>query len=140
MLSVILLVSEGLDDVGEVFPQGGDPNPARFRIFFDPIDGTRGLMYDKRSAWVLTGVAANRGIEANLTDIFAAVQAEIPTSKQFRSDVLSVARGLGLAAFGVDVTLKQEAPDDLRVFSGRKRYLGPDRERGRRNADRPDRA
>ena len=27
----------------------------------DPIDGTRGLMYQKRSAWVLTGVAPNRG-------------------------------------------------------------------------------
>ena len=33
----------------------------RWRVIVDPIDGTRGLMYQKRSAWILTGVAPNRG-------------------------------------------------------------------------------
>jgi len=102
--TTIVIVGEGLDDGGEVFPKGSDPDSARFRVIIDPIDGTRGLMYDKRSAWVLTGVAENRGDETNLTDIFAAVQTEIPTSKQFRSDVLSAVRGQGAEAFGFDVT------------------------------------
>ena len=34
---------------------------ARWVIIVDPIDGTRGLMYQKRSAWILTGVAPVRG-------------------------------------------------------------------------------
>jgi fructose-1,6-bisphosphatase/inositol monophosphatase family enzyme len=115
--TTIVIVGEGLDDGGEVFPKGSDPDSARFRVIIDPIDGTRGLMYDKRSAWVLTGVAENRGDETNLTDIFAAVQTEIPTSKQFRSDVLSAVRGQGAEAFGFDVTRNKRLPIRL-VRSG----------------------
>ncbi|NJM06727.1 hypothetical protein HC891_11880, partial [Candidatus Gracilibacteria bacterium] len=54
----------------------------------DPIDGTRGLMYQKRSAWVLTGIAPNRGPRTRLRDIELAVQTEIPLVKQHLSDVL----------------------------------------------------
>ncbi len=50
-----VLVGEGLADEGEVFPDGTDPDAAAYRVIVDPIDGTRALMYDKRSAWVLTG-------------------------------------------------------------------------------------
>ena len=31
------------------------------KLIVDPIDGTRSLMYDKRSAWVLAAVAPQRG-------------------------------------------------------------------------------
>ena len=110
----IVLVGEGLEEGGEVFPAGLDPDSARFRVIVDPIDGTRGLMYDKRSAWVLTGVAENRGESTNLQDIFAAVQTEIPTTKQYRADVLSAIRGQGAHAFGYDVIRETESPIQLR--------------------------
>jgi len=64
-------------------------------IIVDPIDGTRGLMYQKRSAWVLTGVAPNRGPETSLRDVVLAVQTEIPLVKQHLSDQLWALRGEG---------------------------------------------
>ena len=57
---------------------GTDEAGATWRIIVDPIDGTRGLMYQKRSAWILTGVAPNRGPATSLQDIVLAVQTEIP--------------------------------------------------------------
>ncbi|NTV65367.1 MAG: inositol monophosphatase, partial [Oscillochloris sp.] len=57
-------------------------------VLVDPIDGTRGLMYQKRSAWVLTGVAANHGPATGLRHIQLAVQTEIPLVKQHLCDVL----------------------------------------------------
>ena len=62
----------------------------------DPIDGTREVMYQKRSAWVLTGVAPNRGEETNLQDIELAVQTEIPLLKQHLCDTLWAIRGKGV--------------------------------------------
>jgi hypothetical protein len=55
-------------------------------------------MYQKRSAWVLTGVAPNRGAETRLSDIVLAVQTEIPLIKQHLSDQLWTIRGHGLQA------------------------------------------
>jgi hypothetical protein len=52
-------------------------------------------MYQKRSAWVLTGAAVNRGPETNLQDVELAVQTEIPLVKQHLSDVLWAVRGRG---------------------------------------------
>ena len=67
-----------------------------WRIIVDPIDGTRGLMYQKRSGWILTGVAPNCGPETNLQDIVLALQTEIPLVKQHLSDVLWCVRGSGV--------------------------------------------
>jgi len=93
-----VLVSEGISDTGErVFPVGADSHTARFRMIVDPIDGTRGLMYDKRSAWILTGVAPNNGDGTNLQDIEVALQTEIPTTKQDRYDVQWAVREQGAA-------------------------------------------
>ena len=50
-------------------------------------------MYQKRSAWILTGVAPNRGAATRLADIELAVQTEIPLVKQHLCDVLWAARG-----------------------------------------------
>ena len=55
-------------------PRGVPESEAVWRIIVDPIDGTRGLMYQKRSAWILTGVAPNRGPETNLQDIELAMR------------------------------------------------------------------
>lgn len=58
------------------------------RVILDPIDGTRGLMYDKRAAWSLGGVAPDRGDATRLRDIEVAAMTELPTSKMSQGDVL----------------------------------------------------
>jgi fructose-1,6-bisphosphatase/inositol monophosphatase family enzyme len=92
----IVLVAEGLED------ENGQEGERRFggsgeavRIIVDPIDGTRGLMYDKRSAWFLAGVAPDKGAGTRLSDMVGAVMVEIPTSKQGFADTLRAARGQG---------------------------------------------
>src|SRR5260370_31535247 len=70
----IVLIAEGLPKGRLVLPRGTSEATAIWRIIVDPIDGTRGLMYQKRSAWILTGVAPNRGSDTNLSDIELAVQ------------------------------------------------------------------
>ena len=103
----LLLVAEGLGRDGRrVLPEGTPPDDVEIVVLVDPIDGTRGLMYQKRSAWVLTGVAPFRpqgakGAATNVTpraatlaDIELAVQTEIPLVKQHLCDVLwAVASG-----------------------------------------------
>ena len=93
-----VLIAEGIEGGQIVLPRGTSEADALWRIIVDPIDGTRGLMYQKRSAWVLTGVAPNRGPETGLRDIVLAVQTEIPLVKQHLSDVLWCVRGEGAQA------------------------------------------
>lgn len=99
----LVLIGEGLPEEGAVIPSHVSAQDALYRVIVDPIDGTRGLMYDKRSAWILTGVAKNKGEGTSLTDIFVAVQTEIPTTKQYRSDVLWAIRGQGWGVEGINV-------------------------------------
>lgn len=94
----LVLIAEGLPNEGIVLPRGASERDARWRIIIDPIDGTRGLMYQKRSAWILTGVAPNRGRETTLADIEVAVQTEIPLLKQHLMDELWAVRGEGASA------------------------------------------
>ena len=83
------VVSEGLDDAVVV---GDDPE---WTVIVDTIDGTRGLMYDKRSAWCLAAAAPRGG---RLGDIVAAAMTELPTSKQSAVDQLSGVRNGGITA------------------------------------------
>lgn len=95
----VVLIAEGIGDSGRlILPTDASEADARWRMIMDPIDGTRGLMYQKRSAWILTGVAPNRGPETNLQDIQLAVQTEIPLIKQHLSDILWAVRGGGVTA------------------------------------------
>jgi fructose-1,6-bisphosphatase/inositol monophosphatase family enzyme len=94
----LVLIAEGLPNGQLVLPQGSSEDAAVWRIIVDPIDGTRGLMYQKRSAWILTGVARNRGPQTNLSDIELAIQTEIPLVKQHLSDRLWAVRGTGAQA------------------------------------------
>jgi len=93
-----VLVAEGLPEGRRCYPDGRDEASVDWWIVVDPIDGTRGLMYQKRSAWVLTGVAANRGPATSLRDVVLAVQTEIPLVKQHLSDQLWALKGDGAQA------------------------------------------
>jgi fructose-1,6-bisphosphatase/inositol monophosphatase family enzyme len=97
-LAPLVLVAEGIEGGELVLPRGTPEVDAVWRIVVDPIDGTRGLMYQKRSAWVLTGVAENRGADTNLQEIVLAVQTEIPLVKQHLCDTLWAVRGEGAYA------------------------------------------
>ena len=90
------LIAEGLGESGlATFPAGLDSNDAELCIIIDPIDGTRGLMYQKRPAWILTGIAPNRGSQTSIADIELAVQTEIPLLKQHLCDSLWAVVGQG---------------------------------------------
>ncbi len=85
----VILIAEGLPGIGQItLPHGVLESEAVWRIIIDPIDGTRGLMYQKRSAWILTGVAPNKGPDTCLQDIVFALQTEIPLVKQYLTDQL----------------------------------------------------
>lgn len=91
----VLLIAEGLPADGLLLPRGTRREQARWVMIVDPIDGTRGLMYQKRSGWILTGVARNSGGELTLADVELAVQTEIPLLKQHLADSLWAVRGQG---------------------------------------------
>lgn len=94
----VVLLAEGLPPAGIVLPEGRAASDASFRILVDPIDGTRGLMYQKRSGWILSAVAPNRGEATSLRDVEVAIQTEVPVLKQHLSDVLWAVRGEGAHA------------------------------------------
>ncbi|MCA9320821.1 MAG: inositol monophosphatase [Planctomycetes bacterium] len=100
----ILLLAEGLPPAGIALPEGVDPDLIDWRILADPIDGTRGLMYQKRSAWVLLSAARNLGSATRLSDIEVAVQVEIPPIKQHLGDEMAVLVGEDLRAWRFDRT------------------------------------
>ena len=91
----IVLIAEGLSGGKIVLPRGTREADATWRVIADPIDGTRCLMYQKRSGWILTGVAPNLGEPTTLADIELAVQTEIPLVKQHLSDTLWAIKGSG---------------------------------------------
>jgi hypothetical protein len=96
--AAVVLIAEGIPSGQLVLPQDASESSARWRIIIDPIDGTRGLMYQKRSGWILTGIAPNRGSTTGLHDIEAAVQTEIPLIKQHLADVVWALHGQGVHA------------------------------------------
>ncbi len=100
------LVMEGLEGEAVTFPPGTPVAATLFKCILDPIDGTRNLMYDKRSAWALAAVAPQRGRKTHLGDLVVAAMTELPTSKQWAADQVSGVRGCGpkgLVAERVDV-------------------------------------
>ncbi len=96
-LGGIVLVAEGIgDESGLVIPDDDDSETVAWRLIMDPIDGTRGIMYDKRSAFFLAGAAPNRGETTSLRDIEVSVMVELPTSRSHLSDEFWAIRGQGV--------------------------------------------
>lgn len=89
----VQVVMEGLEGQdAPIFPEGSRP---KWRCLIDPIDGTRNIMYDKRSAWALAGIAPLDDGHPQLSDIVAAAMTELPTSRQWASDQLSATADCG---------------------------------------------
>ncbi len=77
-----LLVGEF--ETGEAIAIGsGEP---RFRVLFDPIDGTRLLMYAKNSGWILSGILPEKGEDTRLGEVLFALQTEIPLPKHLYAE------------------------------------------------------
>ena len=120
----LVLIAEGLENEhGEeanlVFPKGTREEDAVIRLVVDPIDGTRGIMYDKRPAWALAGVAPNKGPGTRLRDIEVAVMTELPTSKMGFGDVLWAIKGHGARARRVTLDGDQYAFKPLPIGASR---------------------
>ena len=110
-----LLVAEGLGQDGRrVMPGGTRERDVEIVIIVDPIDGTRGLMVQKRPAWVLTGVAPYRNGRETLADIQVAVQTEIPLVKQNLCDAMWAVAGGGAHAERFDRVTGARRPLALR--------------------------
>lgn len=103
MAEPVEVVMEGVEDGSLCFPHETKVSHTRWKCLLDPIDGTRGIMYDKRSAWALGGIAPQRGPETPLSEIFVAAMTELPTSKQWRADQVSAVRGQGLRSESTNV-------------------------------------
>src|SRR5258708_20298875 len=78
------LVMEGVDPKNPVtFPKGVPLEQTEAKIIMDPIDGTRGIMYDKPAAWFLAGVAPHPGSAPRLFDIEVRVMVDLPPTNPF---------------------------------------------------------
>ncbi|MEQ8764630.1 MAG: inositol monophosphatase [Planctomycetota bacterium] len=107
------VVGEGLGDGGELhLPHGCSPE---WHLLIDPIDGTRGLMFGKRSAWILTGIAPGDVERPRLRDIVCAVQTEVPIPKQTQADQHWAIRGHGASACRDDLARGESQPLPLRA-------------------------
>lgn len=90
----VQVVMEGVEDEAPLtFPTDVPVRQTRLKCILDPIDGTRNLMYDKRPAWALAGLAPQRGTKTELRDIFVAVMTELPTANQGIAQQWSAIRG-----------------------------------------------
>ncbi len=85
------LIIEGTHN-GITFPLDTPQDSVLWKLIIDPIDGTRGLMHDKRSAWMLAALAPRTLPITTLSHITHAAMAEIPTTKQTLVDTYSAAR------------------------------------------------
>lgn len=105
----LLVICEGLrPDERMTLPRGLDPRDVERVVILDPIDGTRGLMYGKRSAWSLAASAP--GPAPTLEDIDVAVQTEIPTLRSDLADQMWAVRGQGAQGVTLGLSDSSEIP------------------------------
>jgi len=92
------------------------------RIAIDPIDGTRNLMADLRSAWTVISFCGPGPAQPRLADVDLGLVAEIPDSRAARWRALVAARGAGCRLRTGDLSTDElldeerlEADDDDRA-------------------------
>jgi fructose-1,6-bisphosphatase/inositol monophosphatase family enzyme len=112
----VLLIAEGLGGGQTILPRDASRTAVRWVMIVDPVDGTRGVMYQKRPAWILTGVAPGPG-PCTLADIELAVQTEIPLVKQHLCDEVWAVRGLGASALRTNRLTLENRPLELHPSS-----------------------
>jgi len=95
------------------------------RLALDPIDGTRNLMTDLRSAWTVVSFAGPGSSEPRLTDISLGIVSEIPDTRaaRFRSLSAILGEGCELAVGELEgppamLTTRLRADEDDRVDHG----------------------
>jgi fructose-1,6-bisphosphatase/inositol monophosphatase family enzyme len=119
------VVMEGIEpDRPMIVPHGTSLADTVVKCILDPIDGTRGIMYDKRSAWFLAGVVPQSGAVTRLQDIEVAAMVELPTTKQWRADRCSAIRGQGLQAESVNIFTRETMPLQLRPSRAKTMFHG----------------
>lgn len=116
----VQVVMEGIDEKDPpCFPRGTPAETTKWKCLLDPIDGTRGIMYDKRPAWALAGLAPQLGPATSLSDLIIGVMTELPTTKQWRADQLSAVLGHGLHAEAINILDGSRRKLDLRPSQAR---------------------
>lgn len=95
-------VMEGFADP---LPVGDVEGP--WRYLCDPLDGTRPLLADKRSAWVLMGAGRDA---ATLEDLELSVVVEVPTSRAHLATVAWADRDGHLEVFDDDLLTGKSTP------------------------------
>ena len=103
----LLLIAEGMGEDGRRLFGEGEP---RYRLIIDPIDGTRNIMYDMRSAWFLASLVPNVGEETRLKDAVVSVVVELPTSKHGFADSFTATIERPTLARRCDLRTGQSAP------------------------------
>lgn len=129
----VTLIAEGPGERRAGAAAKGPP----LRVLIDPVDGTRSLMHDMRTAWALTGLAPDKGPTTRLSDTVVAVQTELPTTTTGIYHVLTAVRGRGAVIARHDARTGAElerrplrAPQGLRIDNGYlcfTRYLAVER-------------
>ena len=122
------VIMEGREGAGAArFPEPTPPGQTVLKCLIDPVDGTRGFMFDKRPAWILAGIAPDKGADTRLSDVCAAAMTELPLARQWRADQISAVRDAGLKACAFNVregfhrraiTLQPSAATDVRHAFG----------------------
>lgn len=112
------LVAEGIGETEESdvtrwgVPEG---SPPAWRVLMDPVDGTRGIMFDKRPAWFLAAAAPFSGrSDERLSDVLASVMVEIPTTRQRWIDILHGLHGAPAERLSIDLANGTERAAPLR--------------------------
>jgi fructose-1,6-bisphosphatase/inositol monophosphatase family enzyme len=137
-LGGVVLVAEGIGEEEElVLPEGWQAEDCQIKIIMDPIDGTRGIMYDKRSAFFLAAAAPNKGATNTLRDLEVSVMVELPTSRGEWSDHLWAIKGqgahrysrhLGMGTVKKCLVSPSQSPTILGGFAQIARFFPPGRQ------------
>ena len=99
-LGGVHLLAEGIGEDTKGVRMGVNP---KVKIIMDPIDGTRGIMYDKRSAFFLAAAAPDHGDNTMLSHAEVAVMVELPNSRSVLADVVYCIKGEGVKMYTLNL-------------------------------------